>query len=99
MNTLLRKIIKMAQIAEHFPFLAMTYRTLRDNMATFQEPKITPMGFKFGGNPKMEEGIYEVDEVEIVKRYLEDVDIFINIGANIGYLKNNFEKSFYLLSS
>ena len=72
-------------IAERFPFLARTYRTIRDNMTTFQEPKMTPMGFKFTGTSKMEEGIYEVDEVEIVKRHLKDVDIFINIGANSGY--------------
>ena len=33
----------------------------------------------------MEQGLYEAEEVEIVKRYLSDADVFINIGANIGY--------------
>ena len=46
---------------------------------------MTKLGYKFIGNPAMEQGQYEEDEVEVVKRYLNHIDIFINVGANIGY--------------
>jgi FkbM family methyltransferase len=83
---IVRKIATFAKPAvDRFPLFAMTYRFLRDNIVIFKEPKMTPMGFKFYGNPIMERGLYEAEEVQIVKKYLSNVDVFINIGANIGY--------------
>jgi FkbM family methyltransferase len=75
----------MKPLAEHFPRVATTYRLLRDSRYLPGEPSLTPMGFKFIGNRRMEEGIYESDVVEIVSRCFEKVDVFVNIGANIGY--------------
>jgi len=37
------------------------------------------------GNHAMEQGLYELDEVNIIKKCLKKTDIFINIGANMGY--------------
>jgi len=60
---------------------------VRDSQIKIDAPKETPLGFKFTGNPElgMEQGTFEIQEVEIVKRCLNNVDTFINIGANIGY--------------
>jgi hypothetical protein len=75
----------MQPLVERFPKIAMSYRYLRDNRFIFEDPKETPLGFKFIGNEKMEQGIFEKEEIEIVNRCLNRTDIFINIGANIGY--------------
>ena len=43
------------------------------------------MGFKLVGNKSMQNGQFEPEETQIVKQILPHVDIFINVGANIGY--------------
>lgn len=58
---------------------------LLDNQHFFQKPVVTPYGFKFAGNRHMMEGRFEVEEVNFVTEYLKRADVFINIGANIGY--------------
>lgn len=50
----------------------------------------TPFGFKlvasrYLGNNWMAEGKFEVEEVKISQRVLKEVDVFIDVGANIGY--------------
>jgi FkbM family methyltransferase len=82
----LRILIKIAKpIVERFHTVAMLYRNIRDKNQIAQEPKETPMGFKFIGNLEMEQGIFEPEETNIVKRFLCQADVFINVGANIGY--------------
>lgn len=49
------------------------------------KPKDTPMGFKLVGNESMEKGTFEPEETYIINKLLNHVDIFINVGANIGY--------------
>lgn len=61
------------------------YRLLRDSREIWQEPEVTPMGFRLMGNPSMESGTFEREETAIVEKCLAGVDGFINIGANIGY--------------
>lgn len=75
----------MQPLVERFPKIAMSYRYLRDNRFIFEDPKETPLGFKFIGNEKMEQGIFEKEEIEIVNSCLNLTNVFINIGANIGY--------------
>lgn len=45
----------------------------------------TPMGFKLSGNEAMQKGEFEPEETAIVKKIMPHTDIFINVGANIGY--------------
>jgi FkbM family methyltransferase len=81
-----QNLLKLAKpIAEKFPVLAFTYRTIRDNQRLFERPEMTPLGFKFNGNKSMEAGLFEPAETELVKRLLANVDVVINVGANIGY--------------
>ena len=68
-----------------FPRLALVCRTIRDAKQIVSEPKDTPLGFKFSGSKLMEEGKFEIKETNIVKEYLSSADVFINIGANVGY--------------
>lgn len=57
-------------------FSARFYRTA---------PKDTPMGFKLIGNEGMENGSFEPEETNIINKLLNQADIFLNIGANVGY--------------
>ncbi len=80
------QLIRFAKpIIERFPKLAMTYRYVRDSWQIYEEPQETPMGFKLAGNKSMQNGQYELEEIQIIKQILPSVDIFINVGANIGY--------------
>lgn len=72
-------------IIERFPKLALTYRCIRDTWQIHEEPRTTPMGFRFVGNQSMQNGLFEPDETRIVKIIVPQVDVVINIGANIGY--------------
>ena len=72
-------------VAERFPRVATTYRLLRDSRRLPGDARPTPRGFEFIGNRSMEQGTYESDVARIVTKCLKRVDVFINIGANIGY--------------
>jgi FkbM family methyltransferase len=47
--------------------------------------KLCPLGFKFSGNGLMQVGSFEPEETAIIKEKLQQVDVFIDVGANIGY--------------
>ena len=51
---------------------------------------ITPLGFKFvsGFHPAyqlMREGKFEIEETAIINRFLSQIDVFVDVGANLGY--------------
>lgn len=50
-----------------------------------EEPKATPWGFKLAGNAAMAQGTFEPTETGLVRNILQDVDILVNVGANVGY--------------
>lgn len=76
---------KIRSIIDRVPILGMAYRTWRDSRSLGREPVLTPLGFYFVGHPDMEQGQYETAEVKIVRRHLSSAEVFINVGANIGY--------------
>jgi FkbM family methyltransferase len=58
---------------------------VRDTWQLYDDPVETPLGFKMVGNSLMQTGEYEPQETQIAIEILPHVDVFINIGANIGY--------------
>jgi FkbM family methyltransferase len=72
-------------IVERFPRLAAGFRYIRDQIDFMEEPKTTPWGFKLTGNPAMAQGTFEPAETELVRDLLQNVDILVNVGANVGY--------------
>lgn len=72
-------------IIERFPKLLTIFKYVRHSWQIYEEPQETPMGFKFVGNKSMLNGLYEPEETQIVKQLLSGVDVFINVGANVGY--------------
>ena len=72
-------------LVDRFPHIATMYRRVRDQLDFKQEPKATPWGFKLAGNTAMAQGIFEPTETELVRNILKNVDILVNVGANVGY--------------
>lgn len=68
-----------------FPRVAALYRSMRDSLAFMEKPIDTPWGFKLAGNIAMAQGAFEPEETELIRNILKDVDVLVNVGANVGY--------------
>ena len=79
----MKKTIK--SIVEHFPAMALFYRNTRDLLDQHHPSRKTQWGFSFSGHDSMANGSFEPDETKIVRRLLADVDVLVNVGANVGY--------------
>lgn len=67
------------------PKLTTAYRMLRDALDRREPLKATPWGFVLAGNRSMALGEFEPLETETLRRIMPEVDILVNVGANIGY--------------
>jgi FkbM family methyltransferase len=79
------RIIRLFKpIVDRVPVLATFLRRRRDNRQNLR-PVMTPQGFLLQGNTLMQQGTFEPDETRLVTRLLQDSEILVNVGANIGY--------------
>ncbi|MEW5802916.1 MAG: FkbM family methyltransferase [bacterium] len=79
-------LTRLKPYVEQYPTLAFTYRTLRNAWAfQKQQPQVTPYGIKLMGNRAMQTGTFETEEVALIKHLLADADVFVDVGANIGF--------------
>ena len=74
-----------SKFLKRFPRLNAAYHGYRECKHMLRPPVKNPLGFWFTGNKLMQSGQFEVEETRIVQELLSDVDVLINIGANIGY--------------
>lgn len=65
--------------------IAEAYRAYRDQAALMRMPIESPWGFRLAGNKAMARGEFEPVETEYVRALLPDIDVLVNIGANVGY--------------
>ena len=79
----MKKFIK--SVVERFPTTALFYRNYRDILERRQSFRKTPWGFKFAGHEDMAAGKFEPEETAVVRKLLLEVDVLINVGANVGY--------------
>ncbi len=70
---------------EHFPAVAIFLRNTRDLLDQRKPPIMTPWGFNLAGNKAMAAGAFEPQETKLVRELLQEVDVLVNVGANIGY--------------
>lgn len=61
------------------------YRLIRDQFDRSQPFLLTTWGFLLAGHKQMAWGSFEPEETRCVRRFLADVDVFVNVGANVGY--------------
>jgi FkbM family methyltransferase len=81
-----KKLIQLLKpMVERFPYLSIAYRNLRDKRQLNVKSQMSSMGFLFVGDQSMQIGQFEPEETQIVKNMLPNVDVVINVGANIGY--------------
>lgn len=67
------------------PQLALFLRNTRDLLDRRNPPLPTPWGFQLAGHAGMSSGKFEPEETRVVRDCLQDVDVLVNVGANIGY--------------
>jgi len=72
-------------LIDRSPTLAALYRQRRDGRALRGPMRDSVHGFRFCGHASMLDGSFEPDETRLVKRLLDDCEVVINVGANIGY--------------
>jgi FkbM family methyltransferase len=75
----LRKTLK------HFPRISRLARNTRDVVLGQTRSRHTPWGWSLAGHRRMAEGHFERVETELVRKLLEEVDVLVNVGANVGY--------------
>lgn len=72
-------------VDRQLPALALFYRNTRDLLDRRHPPSKTPWGFTFTGHDAMALGGFEPEETKVVRQLLADVDVLVNVGANVGY--------------
>ena len=66
--------------------IAMFYRTLRDEWSFHSCRTVkTSRGYSFRGRSDMATFSFETVEVMLWEKYLRDSDVFVDVGANVGY--------------
>jgi FkbM family methyltransferase len=73
---------KVAVIRQQFRNFA---RYLKFHWRALGPAPVTPHGFRLQGNRYMQTGVFEPEETALTERCLREADVFINVGANIGY--------------
>lgn len=73
-------------IDDKSPHLAALIRAFRDRRELERsDASDTPHGFRFIGHEGVVQGWYEKREVEIVEQLIPDADVFVDVGANLGF--------------
>lgn len=72
-------------IRKRFPGLVQFRIDMRDWLDRRSPPRVTPWGFTLAGHEAMAAGTFEPDETSLVRQTLKEVDVLINVGANVGY--------------
>lgn len=69
-----------------FPWAVDSWRSLRASysLMTFYPVRL-PLGFNFAGNRFMMNGDFEPEETAALIKLLDNTDVFVDVGANIGF--------------
>jgi FkbM family methyltransferase len=70
---------------KRYPRVVWWVRQLRVARAVAEEPTRAAAGFFLSGNKQMLDGTFEPDETRWLSGALRTADVFVDIGANIGY--------------
>jgi FkbM family methyltransferase len=81
-----RQIVRSVKpLVDGYPRVGRLYRDMRELRWARRQPVDTPLGFKLAGSPVMEQGTFEPEETALFTSLLPKVDLFVNVGANVGY--------------
>jgi FkbM family methyltransferase len=78
-------LIKRA-LVRRYPEWVAAYHDAKMRREFRRRPIVdTPQGFRFAGPATMREGSFEPEEQAFLSDRLKDADVFVDIGANVGY--------------
>ena len=89
-------ISTLRNFLRRFPFLVRLHDSCNELLERFypylpipQRPKATPLGFKLQGcgsvhHRSMQQGTFEVELTQLLLQRLEQAQVFVDVGANIG---------------
>ena len=80
---MIKQVLK--NVVERFPCAAQFYRNNRDLLDRNSPAVKTPWGFTLAGHSAMAAGTFESEETRLVRELLREVDVLVNVGANVGY--------------
>ena len=73
-------------VERRVPVAAAIYRSARERIGELKaRPRRTPEGFRLLGDGSMHDGTFEPEERRLVGRLLSEADVFVDVGANVGY--------------
>jgi hypothetical protein len=72
-------------IVDTHPVFSGTMRAIRDQLDRNAQSFETAWGFSLAGHKQMAQGRFEPEETELIRSMVCDVDVFVNVGANVGY--------------
>ena len=73
-------------VERRWPLLATVYRTVREEFRFARQTMVrTADGFLLAGDASMQSGVFEPEERRILQHELAAADVFVDIGANIGF--------------
>jgi FkbM family methyltransferase len=73
-------------LSGRMPTLAGLYHSYRHARALARHPaRTTPGGFRFAGHAAMQDGSFEPAETALLQKLMRDTDVFVDVGANLGY--------------
>lgn len=83
-----KKLVKFLkrQIKDRFPKIVSAYHSyIGRKQYKKMQTKMNPLGFKFKGIDAIHEGNFEKEETKFLLDTLGKTDVFVDIGANVGY--------------
>ncbi len=75
----------LKRLVKRLRYLKRLYRGVRDQLDRNMPLNEIQWSFKLSGHRFMVFGGFEQEETTSVRKYLSDIDFFVNAGANIGY--------------
>lgn len=73
------------KVLKQFPRAWAAYHSYRESRLWLKPPVKTPQGFWLAGNSEMQSGQFEPTETALFDTLLQDADVCLNVGANVGY--------------
>lgn len=84
-NWMQTKLGHLKSTIKNSRYYAIAHRLREEYRWQRKPPFHTPFGFKVIGDDGLQRGRFEEEEIKLILRHLPMVDLFVDIGANVGF--------------